>query len=243
MKSRSRSWRSAGVKKARGGEAHWAVSYVDVLTLLLCFFIVFYSAGEKDQKSNVMSVIVGEFGEKSSATPDADPGRGPANESTQKSEKASWMQSLNVVLQENENVEMKTEAETVYVSFRTTEFFAPGKTELTTAGRKVVEKFAKVMTPHKDAVRVAVQGHTDGLKVSPGRHSYKDNWELSVLRATRVLSLLIKKGFDSSALSAEGYADTRSIAAEDLHPRRISFRIEPRLDGPIEKGGRPNEHE
>ncbi len=261
MKSRSQTWRSAGLRKARSGEANWAVSYVDVLTLLLCFFIVFYSAGEKtEKKSEVLNLIVGQFGSAESRNSDVtgnvedqnstSTNRKPAAERSEVSAapsvaavNADWIESLNVALDQKENVQVKTEAETVYVSFRTVEFFTPGSIELTSTGRGIVERFSKVMLAHKDKIRVAVQGHTDGRQVSPGKHQYRDNWELSVLRATRVLSFMIRKGFDSSALSAEGYADTRAIAStEDLHPRRISFRIEPRLVKTDDKAGGNNEN-
>jgi chemotaxis protein MotB len=54
---------------------------------------------------------------------------------------------------------------------------------------------------------VAVEGHTDNLPISGGQ--YSSNWVLSTARATSVLSYLLDRDLPAARLSAAGYADQR----------------------------------
>lgn len=55
---------------------------------------------------------------------------------------------------------------------------------------------------------VAVEGHTDNLPISG---QYSDNWDLSTARATSVLNYLLHHDLPASRLSAAGYADQRPL--------------------------------
>ena len=58
-----------------------------------------------------------------------------------------------------------------------------------------------------DAIRV--DGHTDDVPLSR-KGKYKNNWELSTVRATNVATLMMEKvGFKPERIAISGYADTR----------------------------------
>jgi chemotaxis protein MotB len=61
---------------------------------------------------------------------------------------------------------------------------------------------------------ILVEGHTDSIPVTNG--SFPSNWELSALRAVNVVKFLVDEcGIDPEKLSAAGYADSQPIASND----------------------------
>ncbi len=73
--------------------------------------------------------------------------------------------------------------------------------------------------------RVVIEGHTDNIpiKASTGRR-YKDNIELSFLRAKAVALILERNGIPLDRISITGYGDTRPIAPNDSEDGRIKNR-------------------
>jgi chemotaxis protein MotB len=70
---------------------------------------------------------------------------------------------------------------------------------------------------------VAIEGHTDNLPISGGR--YGDNWVLSTARATSVLSYLLDHhDLAARRLSAAGYADQRPVKPNTSHANRAANR-------------------
>ena len=69
---------------------------------------------------------------------------------------------------------------------------------------------------------VAVEGHTDDLPISGGQ--YRNNWVLSTARATSVLSYLLDHDLPASRLSAAGYADQRPVRANTSAEGRAANR-------------------
>lgn len=61
---------------------------------------------------------------------------------------------------------------------------------------------------------ILVEGHTDSIPVANG--SFPSNWELSALRAVNVVKFLVDEcEIDPKNLSAAGYADSRPVASND----------------------------
>ncbi len=61
---------------------------------------------------------------------------------------------------------------------------------------------------------IRVEGHTDSIPVSNG--PFPSNWELSTQRAVNVVKFLANEcGIDPRNLSAAGYADSRPVASND----------------------------
>jgi chemotaxis protein MotB len=69
-------------------------------------------------------------------------------------------------------------------------------------GEEALKGLAEVLAKNKD-INVTVEGHTDNVPISGG--PIKDNWDLSVLRATEVVKIITRnKGIDPSRISASG---------------------------------------
>lgn len=79
----------------------------------------------------------------------------------------------------------------VYVSMDEKLLFASGSTVVDKRGEDALKQLAQVLESNKD-INVRIEGHTDNVPISGG--PIKDNWDLSVLRATSVTRILTKYG-------------------------------------------------
>ncbi len=76
----------------------------------------------------------------------------------------------------------------VYVSMENQLLFPSGSYAIDAKGKELITKLAKAIESEKD-LNVLVEGHTDTDKVQ-GSGAVKDNWDLSVMRATSVVRLM-----------------------------------------------------
>ena len=122
----------------------------------------------------------------------------------------------------------------IYISLEEDLLFASGKYVINQTGVAALNKLSGALSSQSD-IEILVEGHTDNVKGS-GRGSIKDNWDLSVMRATSVVkTLLNNKGLDPLQLTAAGRGEHNPIATnETKEGRKINRRIElilsPNLD-------------
>ena len=91
----------------------------------------------------------------------------------------------------------------VYVSLENSLLFAPGSWTVAANGQVALENLAKVLAENSD-ITVLVEGHTDN-DAYRGQSQVKDNWDLSVLRATNVVKILTKNaGMNPERITAAG---------------------------------------
>ena len=112
--------------------------------------------------------------------------------------------------------------------------FASGKYEVNSGGVSALSKLATALASQKD-LEILVEGHTDSIPLS-GRGLVKDNWDLSVMRATNVVKVLLKTpSLDPLQLTAAGRAEFVPIATNKIKEgrsanRRIEMILSPNLD-------------
>ncbi len=112
--------------------------------------------------------------------------------------------------------------------------FASGKTDLLQTGYDVIQKAAMAIRAKFPNSMIQIAGHTDNVKVRP-HATYKDNQELSLLRAQSVMAYLIKTGMNPNLLSAVGYGDTKPIASNDTPEGKAkNRRVELVVSGTVE---------
>ena len=102
-------------------------------------------------------------------------------------------------------------------------FFQSGKAELTETSMIELDNLYQLLKDNAD-IKVEISGHTDNVG------NKADNLRLSQDRASVVVNAIIKKGIDPSRLTAKGYGDSQSIAANDTDEhkqmnRRTEFKI------------------
>jgi chemotaxis protein MotB len=117
----------------------------------------------------------------------------------------------------------------VYVSMEAKLLFASGSTVIDPNGRKALIDLAKAIENEVD-MEIIVEGHTDTDKLSSST-APRDNWELSVLRATEVIKMMTaNSNLKPIVLSAAGRSEFHPIDPNDkAKNRRIEIILQPDL--------------
>jgi chemotaxis protein MotB len=117
----------------------------------------------------------------------------------------------------------------IYVSLENKLLFPSGSIVVDQRGRDALVKLAKAIENEKD-LNILVEGHTDTDKVLPGS-TYKDNWDLSVLRATSVVRILQEGSkLDPKMVTAGGRGEYVPVdPADKSRNRRIEVILAPDL--------------
>lgn len=118
----------------------------------------------------------------------------------------------------------------VYVSMEAKLLFATGSTAVDPNGKKALIDLAKAVENEAD-MEIIVEGHTDTDKLASSSYP-KDNWDLSVLRATEVVKILLANStVKPQVLSASGRSEFHPVdAADKAKNRRIEIILQPKLD-------------
>jgi chemotaxis protein MotB len=122
----------------------------------------------------------------------------------------------------------------VYVSLDEQLLFKTGQYEVDPKGQQALANLANVLAQNSD-INVLVEGHTDDVPLK-GSGTLKDNWDLSVMRATAVSRILLKnKAIDPKRITAAGRGeyfpiDESKNAEARQKNRRTEIILTPRLD-------------
>jgi len=133
----------------------------------------------------------------------------------------------------DEDIDIEVRGEVVYVSISDKMLFNSASARINTSAESVLAKVAKVINDNDD-IDVMVEGHTDSKSISTD--CIKDNWDLSVHRATAIVrSLQDNHGVDPSRLTASGKGEFMPKADNETTDgrsknRRTEIIITPRLD-------------
>lgn len=121
----------------------------------------------------------------------------------------------------------------VYVSLAEKLLFKSGSISVDPKGKEALMKLATALNQKAD-VQVTVEGHTDNKPMNSEK--IKDNWDLSVLRATSITRILTEDGkMDANRVIATGRGETQPVA-DNATPegraknRRTEIILTPRLD-------------
>jgi len=112
--------------------------------------------------------------------------------------------------------------------------FARGEVALTDKGRAVITELKDFFAQHPDQT-INIRGFTDD-QPPPAGSRFRDNWEVSSMRAVNVLRLLMQMGIESKRLTATGLADLNPLfpnTSEEYRSqnRRVEFVLEKRVTG------------
>jgi len=123
----------------------------------------------------------------------------------------------------------------VYVSMSDKLLFKSGSTIVEAKGIEALGKLAEVIKKNPD-IMVNVEGHTDNVPYKSSNGFMKDNWDLSLMRASSVLHILTEKYFVSRLqLMASGKGEF-SPKATNVTPegkaqnRRTEIILTPKID-------------
>jgi chemotaxis protein MotB len=122
----------------------------------------------------------------------------------------------------------------VYVSLSEQLLFKSGSTKVDPKGQEALTKLAAALKDQPD-VNVLVEGHTDNVPIARGTAGMKDNWDLSVLRATEIARILTGSGLAAQRVTASGHAEFVPVVANTTpearqQNRRTEIILTPKLD-------------
>ena len=131
---------------------------------------------------------------------------------------------------ENQGLTVEERNGRIYVSLEAKLLFGSGSTTVSGEGQDALIKLGKVLESESE-LEIVVEGHTDTDKMSGSNHP-KTNWELSVLRATAVVELLLaNSSMNPKQIMAAGRGEFYPIdEANKAKNRRIEVIISPNLN-------------
>ncbi len=112
--------------------------------------------------------------------------------------------------------------------------FKSGQTLLSPKGTEIIATLKNFFIQHKDQ-NIKIIGYTDNIRPGPGSR-FRDNWEISALRAVTVLRELLKMKIEPTRLTATGLAYLNPIYPNTTDEyraknRRVEFVLEKRVMG------------
>ena len=217
-----------------GGMMRWLLTYADMITLLMAFFIMLYSMSRisVDKFERAAASLRAEF---APARPGrGGPGRGlpsifgRARSARLEKEVQSIENRLKEYVEENDLADVvrtSHEDQKLVISLASDDLlFARGESDLRAPALVILGRIAGLLQEIPN--QIAVEGHTCDLPISTAR--FPSNWELSAARASAVVRYLIeRKGIAATRLAATGYADSRPAAPNTTEEgRRLNRRVD-----------------
>jgi chemotaxis protein MotB len=135
---------------------------------------------------------------------------------------------------ENNGLTIEQKNGKVYVSLDNSLLFTSGSYDVEAKGTEVLKKLAKVLEQNQD-INIVVEGHTDNVPLK-GSGDIRDNWDLSVKRATSVVKIITTSSkVDPKRLTAAGRSeylplDVSNTTEGRKKNRRIEIILTPKLD-------------
>jgi chemotaxis protein MotB len=199
-------------EKKRGAPA-WMVTFGDMMTLLLCFFVLLLSFSNLE--SERFKIVAGYIREAFGVQIQRHYTEIPAGDTVvtvemeQKSVEGALLQKELVYVLQNLDLDAmgkaELEKEGVRLRLDGALLFSPGQAELRVQAHEFLRYVAGIIK--KKQLEAVVEGHTDNQPIGSSR--FPSNWELSAARASAVVRYFISQGIDGASLQAIGFADTR----------------------------------
>lgn len=183
------------------GQDAWLLTYSDVITLLLAFFVVLIAVSHVDL--NLFEQLREGLRSEISST---EPVQTPLSE---------VKRDLDRLLAEEKEqgvVDITLDRDGIKIFFYSNFFYESGEAVMLDTGQEIVDKALQAL----DQIgfyqfNIDIEGHTDDVPISTQR--FPSNWELSVSRASNVVKYFIEHDIDPERLKASGYADTQPLVA------------------------------
>ncbi len=203
----------------------WAVSYSDLLMVLLSFFILFFSMGEKKQDILHKLIPVADVGngELNSGA------RSPSNSTDDTTAASSSLMNTRTIANVAKAAGLEASAmgdsSSVLIVFPK-DIYPRGKLDLANAEKAKLKDLLNSLSPNLDKLKFEFIGHSDAIPIGRTQALLQDNFELSSLRATRA----IRYALSVSELHPE-QVTAKGSGSQKLSSRTLSIAISLREPG------------
>ncbi len=213
--------------ESKGGAPLWMVTYGDMMSLLLCFFVLLVSMSsiQESKFKKAMGSLMGALGvmKLDRAIIEFEELPIPAKYRFGAEDVQRELQRFKEYLEKVEledNVEVEETDEGFVLRLDSPILFATGQADLKF---EAIEVLGKVSDMIKDIDSdIVVEGHTDNIPIRTGR--FPSNWELSAARAIRVIRFFKQSGIRGEELTAVGRGEYRPIVDNDTPENRAKNR-------------------
>ena len=215
-------------KKSGGGGAQslWITTYADMVTLMMCFFVMLFDPSEVDVSAlqSMSASISGDptgggsslslgkladLGNNISSLPSMEKGRSLGT---------ALKKAVSVFAPEikTNKIAVTSDERGVVISLASDAFFEPASADLNIEEtRETLLRLAEFLNGDDlSDRRYRIEGHTDSAPMDESS-AWNSNWELSSMRAINVLHYMSDFGVAEKRFSVAGYADTRPFASND----------------------------
>jgi chemotaxis protein MotB len=212
--------RKAKAAKAENHE-RWLLTYADLITLLLVFFIVLYAGSQEDSKKFAIlaeglrsafrnPAMEGGGGNSAVFTGSGTGHSGGMQQQLQDFDSvAAVMERLAQERGLADRINVRMEEDKVVIALTSDLLFASGGSQIRPSAAPVLDAVADALRGRPNEVRI--EGHTDNIPINTSE--FNSNWELSAARATAVLRYLVDEAhLPPGRLFAAAYGDTRPRA-------------------------------
>jgi chemotaxis protein MotB len=235
-------------------EERWLLTYADMMTLLVAFFIMMYSmsvlnlAKFKQLAMSIKSGFMGEMEGKKGETvvaeekdlsvepivvskPGEEGGQLMNNAGGQTpndaifSELKSQLEQLKLSKKLQGILDIKEKKGNIYIVIVTDKiFFLPGEAVLTDDAKSILKDIGALLQPLGN--EITVEGYTSATP--PANSRYENNWELSAARSISVINFFVQvNGLSPERLSLTGYGQWRPMfgGADDAKNDRVVIAV------------------
>ncbi len=196
----------------------WIISYADLVTILLCFFILFFSETVKNSSDEVIEAIAKVFTTESVGK--ADPTNAMSSHQISRdnakmlaSIESGFDTKMKGLEEFSLNYGIERKRKELLIRIWGSNFFKSGSWELTSEGSQTLEVLSEQLKIYNKKVNIVIEAHTDSISPK-GTKSFLNNLELSSLRATSAANSLILSGFDENFLQTLGLGASRPLHKE-----------------------------
>jgi len=214
------------------GVPSYMLTYGDMMTLLLCFFVLLISMStmEVEKLKQAAASLKGAF----SALPFQDRLRPapivpirPPRGIEKRGKRARAIAELKRVIKEHkleEVIQVRENTQGIHITIGDPALFDTGRAEIKPTFLPVLNQIVEVVHTGEEYIRV--EGHTDNVPIH--NLQYEDNWELSIARALSVIRhIRNQQEIDPKRLRPVGCGEFHPIATNDTeNGRALNRRVE-----------------
>ncbi len=202
----------------------WLGTFGDLMSLLLCFFVLLLSMATFDRKklNDAQASLGGTLSMLEGGTkvePSHERMLQAADMTTEPETTDEIKKVESMIMDYNEMTKVSQGPSTVMdegdegflIRLPAHQLFKDGSATIEDEyGLLFIKRMATIIDTLPKNLKISVRGHTDNMPLS--RDSiYRDNWELSAFRALSVARVLIQNGIDKKRLEASGFSEFRPI--------------------------------
>jgi chemotaxis protein MotB len=186
----------------------WAVSYGDMITLLLTFFIMFFSLDAHQKRDKRMQMLEEEL--MKTLTGKTEYRHEDLFSKTKRNiagVDGADKTDVTVEVMNTLGAKIRKVDEYLIVEFPQISFFDFASTEVNETGKRLLENFAKKYVSYAASFKLSVRAFTDFVPVVQGKHRFQDNLELSALRSISAMRVLQRAGIPLKRMRIAGLGE------------------------------------